>query len=255
METVNTNTTKKKGHGMLWLGFGTLVLGTLTFFGIKHFKKPKDENNDTTNQTTSDMDTKKSIQNHPSHKSNSNLPPASHPVSFPMRIGSKGDQVRLLQQSLIRTYGASLLAKHGADGQFGSELDSALRSKGYGVPLQESDFFKITGAKKEQVQEVQKTPASLLAFNPAAIARGIYFSLIAKNFNSAFILLKSIKNKTNYSLVNEQFKNYKIGGVSQSLVNGLLKTFTASSQKTKIQDTLKSIGLKYDGKKWTIPNQ
>jgi hypothetical protein len=52
--------------------------------------------------------------------------------------------------------------------------------------------------------------------------------------------------------VSEQIKNYRIGGVRQTLVNALLNVFTESSQRSKIQNTLKNIGLKYDGNKWTL---
>jgi peptidoglycan hydrolase-like protein with peptidoglycan-binding domain len=251
METVNAETTKNKKPAMLWLGFGTLVLGTLAFFGIKHFKKPKNENtNDNTTEKTNDLDSEMPVQDPAYHKPRAGLPSAGNDDAFPLRLHSKGDKVRSLQQALIQKYGAGILAKHGADGEFGTELNSALQSKGYGIPLQESDFLKITAEKKEE--ESKKTSASLLSFDPAVIAKGIYFALTIKDFNTGIILLKGIKNKTDYALVSEQIKNYRIGGVRQTLVNALLNVFTESSQRSKIQNTLKNIGLKYDGNKWTL---
>lgn len=244
VETAKKSRTKK----VVLFGLGTLALGTLAFFGIKHFKKNKTENNDETDQTNDDMDSKTTVQNPPRNKPRTSLPSSGISDAFPLRIGSKGDKVRLLQQALIRTYGAGILAKFGADGQFGTELQSALRSKGYGVPLSESEYNKIAG-KKEEAQ----TPPPLVAFDPVAIAKAIYNAIIAKDFNTTITLLKAIKSTTDYSLVSEQIKNnYRIGGVRQTLVNASLNTFTESSQKLKVQDAFKNMGLKYDGTKWSL---
>lgn len=236
---------KSRTKKVVLFGLGTLALGTLAFFGFKHFKK---KNNDE-DQTIDDMDSKTPVQNTTYNKPRTGLPSPGIGDAFPLRIGSKGDKVRSLQQALIRTYGAGILARFGADGQFGTELQTALRSKGYGVPLQEAEFKKIVEEKKE-------TPTNLpplVAFDPTAIAKGIYTAIIAKDFNATITLLKAIKSTTDYSLVSEQLKNsYRIAGVRQTLVNATLSTFTGSSQKLKIQDAFKSMGLKYDGSKWTL---
>lgn len=252
MENNQVDTQKSKTKKIVFFSLGTLALGTLAFFGIKFFTKSKNENNDSTNQTTDDLDIENNIQNPPRNKPHTSLPPAGNSSTFPLRLGSKGDKVRSLQQALIRTYGAGILAKYGTDGWFGKELDSALRSKGYGIPLQESDFLKITEEKKEQTPKAPETPAPLLTFDPAGLAKGIYNAIIAKDFNTAIILLKGIKNTTEYALTSEQIKNYRIGGVRQTLVNAMLIGFPESSQKLKVQEALKNIGLKYDGNKWTL---
>ena len=250
MESNEVEIKKKRTRKVVLFSLGTLVLGTLTFFGIKHFKKTKNENTNEDNlENNTVLDTQNDIQNNSTHHTNPSVPDIHAPAAFPLKLGSKGDNVRKLQQALIRTYGATILKKFGADGGFGTELDSALKIKGYAVPLQEVDFLKITSEKKE---EPKKYPAPLKSFDPAAIAKGIYYALVSRDFNAAIILLKSIKNTTDYSLVNEQLKRYRIAGIRQTLVNGMLNTFTENSQKIKVQDTLKSIGLKYDGKKWTL---
>lgn len=252
MENNQVDTQKSKTKKIMLLGFGTLALGTLAFFGIKFFTKPKNENNDSTNQTTDDLDIEKNIQNPPSNKPRTRLPSAGNSDTFPLRLGSKGDKVRSLQQALIRAYGNGLLPKYGADGWFGKELDTALRSKGYGIPIQESDFLKITAENKEQTSKTPETTAPLLTFDPAGLAKGIYNAIIVKDFNTAIILLKGIKNTTEYALTSEQMKNYRIGGVRQTLVNAMLIGFPESSQKLKVQEAFKNIGLKYDGNKWSL---
>ncbi|MFL5763560.1 MAG: peptidoglycan-binding protein [Bacteroidia bacterium] len=241
------NTTKSKTKKVVLFSLGTLALGTLAFFGIKHFKKQK-ENNDTTDQTTDDLDTETNIQNPANTKPYPGLPAAGAGDTFPLRNGSKGAKVRSLQQALIRTYGAGILARYGADGVFGSELTAALRSKGYGVPLQESDFFLITEGKKEEAQ----TPAPLVTFDPGASAKALYGAILTKDFNTAIILLKGIRSTTDYALVSEQLKTYRINGVHQTLVNAMLSTFTEAVQKAKVQEAFKNIGLKYDGAKWSL---
>lgn len=246
MENNQVATTKSKTKKVVLFGLGTLVLGTLAFFGIKHFTDKKKENNDTTDQTNDNMDSETNFQNSSNPKSNPGLPAARISDTFPLRYGSKGDKIRSLQQALIRTYGAGILARYGADGQFGKELESALRSKGYGIPVQQSDYEKITGTQKEETQ------TSLVAFDPSVVAKGIYNAIITKDFNTSLILLKGIKNTTDYALASEQMKTYRIGGVRQTLVNAMLSTFTESSQKLKTQEAFKAIGLKYDGSKWSL---
>ncbi len=250
MENNEAEIKKKRTKKVVLFSLGTLVLGTLAFFGIKHFKKTKNENNDNTdNQTTDNLDSETPVQTPAHTKSHTGLPPSRNSDAFPLRLGAKGDKVRLLQQALLRAYGAAILAKYGADGQFGNELESALRSKGYAVPLQEADFLKITGEKKE---ETKAAPATISKFDPAAIAKGIYYSIVAKDYTAAITLLKGIRDTTNYSLVSGEFKNYRINGVRQTLVNAMLGSFSEKSQKQNTQTVLKSMGLKYDGKTWKI---
>lgn len=242
METNQTTEQSSKPKRVLWYGLGTLALGTLAFFGIKFFKKPKKQNNDN-DEENNELDTKKSVPADATNKSTPHLPAAANNDAFPLHMGSKGTKVRILQDALIRTFGVGILARFGPDGYFGNELASALKSKGYALPLQEADFKKITDPPKQE---------ALKPFDPAAIAKGIYNAILAKDYNSAIILLKSIGNTTNYSLVSEEFKRYFIGGVRQTLVNGMLNSFDEKSQKDTTKRVFVSMGLKYDGQKWSV---
>lgn len=251
--TINNNqvdTTKKsKTKKVVLFGLGTLALGTLAFFGFKHFTKTKNNNNDEIDQTTDDVDNKTSIQTPVNPKPHTSLPSPGIGDTFPLRLRAKGDKVRLLQQALIRTYGAGILKNHGADGDIGTETQSALRSKGYGVPLSEADYNKIIGKK----EETQTPPPPLVTFDPVAIAKALYTTIVAKDFSTTLTLLKAIKSTTDYSLVSEQLKNnYRIDTVRKTLVNAALTAFTESSQKAKIQEAFKNMGLKYDGTKWSL---
>lgn len=247
-EAIQTNpaTNKGKAKKAVLLTLGTLALGTLAFFGIKHFKKPKNESNDNSDQTTDDLDTKIPVQTHPNNKPRTSLRPVNASNAFPLALSAKGDKILQLQQSLMRAYGSGIFPKYGADGQFGSELASFLRSKGYGVPLSEADFKKITQAQ---------TPKPLTTFNPAAIAKGVYNAIIGKDYSSAITLLKAITNPTNYSLVSEKFKLYRLnGGVRQTLVTAMLNSFSEKSQRENTKQVFLKMGLQYNAAtdKWSL---
>jgi len=242
METNQDVTQKSKVKKIVFFSLSTLVLGTLTLFGIKKLKQSKTKTNEN-NQANSNVDIKKPLQVNSNNPARPSLPPVRGNDAFPLTVGSKGSKVRILQEFLIRTYGAGLLPKYGADGDFGSELAAALRAKGYGVPLQESEFKTITEEKK---------PSVLALFDPPALAKGIYAAIRIQDYNSAITLLKAIGNTTNYSLVSESFKQYYIGGVRQTLVNGMLNVFFEKSQKENTQKVFAAMGLKYDGTKWSL---
>jgi hypothetical protein len=246
MENQEQNIQKSKTKKVVLYSIGTLALGTLTFLGIKLFTKPKTTNDDDLKETT-DVDTKSTTQNYTKPVVHSALPPVHASSAFPLRLGAKGDSVLQLQRTFIATYGAGILKKYGADGYFGKELESALRSKGYTIPLSETNFKKITQEKQEKKQ----TPP-LETFNPMAIAKAINDSIKAKDYSTSITLLKGIKNTTDYSLVSEQLKNYRINGVRQTLVNAMLTTYTESSQKLIIQEVFKKLGLKYANGKWSV---
>lgn len=250
------NIQKNKTKKIIWFGLGTLALGGLTFLGIKLFTKSK---NNTTHEDTTEndtMDDKPPVKNSNKPVVHTALPPVHARASFPLRLDAKGDTILRLQRSLIATYGAGVFKKYGADGYFGKELESVLRDKGFQLPLSESDFNKIRQEKKKDDSKSStaetKTPPSLETFNPSAIAKAINDSIQAKDYTTSITLLKGIKNTTDYSLVSEQLKAYRINGVRQTLVNAMLSNYTTSNQKLIIQEALKKIGLKYAHGKWSV---
>lgn len=249
MENNQLNTSdNSKAKKVVIFSLGTLTLGALAFLGFKHFKKPKKNEtiNDNT-KTTDVLDVQKPVQTNPANKPDpgNHSSPAGSP--FPLAVGSKGTRVTELQNALLRNYGSSILPKYGADGRFGTELLSALRAKGYGVPVQEAEFKKIT-----QTQ----TPAQVLTtFDAGSVANGIYTSIIGKDYNSALTLLKAIGNPANYFLVSEKFKSYRLnGGVRQTLVTAMFNSFSEKSQKENTKQVFLDMGLKYDtaGDKWSL---
>lgn len=157
---------------------------------------------------------------------------------FPLKKGSKGETVRKLQEALITKYGAQTLPKYGADADFGTETVNALIKLGLPTSITQSTFNVI----------VQDIPSA----NPVSIGKELYSAATSKDFNKVLTLLKKLKSVDDYSAAGEQFKQNRINGVRQTIVNGLLNTFTTASQKEKIKFEFLRIGLQFDGSKWSL---
>ena len=65
-------------------------------------------------------------------------------------------------------------------------------------------------------------------------------------------LLKNINGKDHYQQVSNSFMQHRLHGVRQTLVNGLLNSFSNEDQKQKIRFEFIRIGLQYDGSKWSL---
>jgi hypothetical protein len=61
-----------------------------------------------------------------------------------------------------------------------------------------------------------------------------------------------MSTKDNYTAVSHEFKKLTLRGVSQTLVNGLLGSFSDDNQKQQIRLEFSRMGLKYDGGKWSL---
>ncbi|MFB6453804.1 peptidoglycan-binding protein [Chitinophaga sp. Hz27] len=160
-------------------------------------------------------------------------------VGFPLKKGSKGALVKNLQQALISKYGKSILPKFGADGDFGSETIAALQKSGLPSTIDESMYNVI----------VQGGTTST---DKSALAGKLLTAAIAANFNTVLSLLKQINTKEEYKEISAAFSQNRLRGVRQTLVNGLLGTFTNEAQKQQIRYEFIRMGLKYDGSKWSL---
>ncbi|MFI5195706.1 MAG: peptidoglycan-binding protein [Chitinophagales bacterium] len=157
---------------------------------------------------------------------------------FPLKKGSKGDKVKQLQEALIEKYGASILPKFGADGDFGSETAKALSKAGMPATISESAFNVIVGGGDSTTHE--------------QLAEKLHEAASGGNFNSAVSLLKKIEGKDDYEQVSNAFSELRLGGVRKTLVNGMLDSFASESQKQQIRYEFLRMGLQYDGHKWSL---
>lgn len=157
--------------------------------------------------------------------------------SFPLKKGSKGENVRQLQQALIVKYGKSILPKYGADGDFGSETANALKKAGLPQTISQSSFNVLTQGSK---------------VDASALGKDLYNAASTKNYTNAISLLKKLQTTEDYSAANTSFKENRINGVRQTIVNGLLNVFSSETQKQAIKFEFLRMGLQFDGNKWSL---
>lgn len=170
----------------------------------------------------------------------STFPAADAPAGasdFPLKKGSKGEKVRLLQRALIAKYGKSILPKYGADGSFGSETITALRKAGLSSSVDESTFNVLT-------QGVQSDGASL--------GTDLYKATTNKDFSAIIAGLKKMNTTSDYTAASKVFKSYRIDGVRQTIVNALLHTFSSDEEQQQIKFEFLRIGLQFNGNQWSL---
>lgn len=219
--------------------------GILGYFGWQYFKKKRAAK-------TNDIDAllnkinhpiiTESIVNTPKKTTSKRTYPGTSVIErnddFPLKKGSKGEKVQKLQEALMKKYGTQTLPKYGADGDFGTEMLNALKKLGLPTTITQSTFHVIT----------QGIPSA----STTSVGKELYSAVIAKAFNRTIALLQKLKSVEDYTKANEQFKQNRINGVRQTIVNGLLNIFSAESQKQKIKFEFLRIGLQFDGSKWSL---
>ena len=250
----------KSNAGKILLATLTIgATGVLGYFGWQYYKKKKEAKSDnldnellkihpSTNPSPSDTTHHKAPVDTPY------VPPVDTPGTsstktkssssgsgngFPLKKGSKGDNVKQLQQALISKYGSGVLPRYGADGDFGTETLNALKKNGLPTIISESTFNVITQGGTDK--------SSL-----SSLAQKLNSAATSKNFNSVINLLKNIGNKDDYQQVSNAFLQQRLHGVRQTLVNGLLSSFSSEDQKQKIRMEFIRMGLQYDGNKWSL---
>jgi hypothetical protein len=150
--------------------------------------------------------------------------------SFPLKRGSRGTRVTMLQQALAKTTPSIMI-----DGQFGPQTAGALKTAGYPEIVDETLFNKITGSTKSSVQVV---------FNPSALAESLYKGAQSKNLAQVMDILKQLKSVAEYSAVNEYYKKQSF--ISKTIVTDLLEYAFKSNEAAKVQirNEFLRIGLK-----------
>ena len=104
----------------------------------------------------------------------------------------------------------------------------------------------------EQAPPKEKETKDKPVINTPALAKEFLNAAVNKQFIKIISLIRGLKNTSNYNAVNAVFSTYLLRGVRQTLVTGLLGTFKLEAQKKAIRMAFVSIGLKYDGKKFSL---
>lgn len=251
------NKPKRSKFILLGLGLGVLALSGFGFWYFKGRKGVVTSENDEDiikqlahDETTSIPKKPKTGSPKPSNptppKEGSNTPSAS----LLLKKGSKGAQVKQLQEALVRKYGKSILPKYGVDSDFGTEVENALKSKGYPIIVDLATFNKIVAPEGEA------TPVLTNLDNDSKdaidIAKNIWLNSTTKKLLPLVDSLKRIKDVNQYVKVNELFKTIRLDGVRQTIVNGTLSSFDDETSKQFIKNEFIRMGLKYDGEKWAL---
>lgn len=247
-KTSNRKRTKQQKKKIIVTSVAVGAAGILGYFGWKYLENKKEakKTNDidaVIKNMSSTYSTSTIVNNPPkpkttttSIKTNSTSSTTSSD-GFPLKKGSKGNNVKQLQDALLAKYGRSILPKYGADGDFGSETEAALKKVDYPTTIDQSTFNVITQGTK---------------VDAAALGKQLYTATVSKDYSSALSILKKVSSTTDYSTANSAYKEGTINGVRKTIVNGLLDTFSTDAQKQAIKFEFLRMGLQFDGSKWSL---
>lgn len=244
--------TKQQKKKIIIASLAVGAAGILGYFGWQYLKKKKEakKNGDLdevlkTNNITNPVYDPEPVYSKPKSVTKPSVSNTVYTTSssaidknaFPLKKGSKGNNVKLLQEALIAKHGKTILPRYGADGDFGTETLNALKKIGLPSTVTESTFNVLVQGTK---------------IDPSALGKELYSATVAKNFSKALSLLKQIQTTDDYKVASEIFKLNRINGVRQTIVNGLLNTFTTDTQKQQIKFEFLRMGLQFDGNKWSL---
>lgn len=156
--------------------------------------------------------------------------PTSGGDNFPLKRGSKGTRVMMLQQALSKTTPSILV-----DGIYGPQTAGALKAAGYPEIVDEALFARITGSDNGNIQVV---------FNPASLATRLYKAAQNRNLGEVLNVLGQMKTVADYSSVNDYYKRQSF--ISKTIVTDLLEYAFKGNEavKDQIRNELLRMGLK-----------
>lgn len=225
---------------------GVLSLGALGFgfwYATRKTNKPGGDDGLTFDDSGADAidsggTTTETGNNKPKKKTSgggSSTVPKLPASDFPLKKGMpKNDKVKVLQEKL-KAKNPGLVA----DGVFGSKTEAALIAAGLPTVISEAQFKVLT------------------AVDPETTATTIYNAAKKKDFKTAIATLNQIKTVSDYSAVSDQFKQKPAltpQFQNQSLVNGMLYTFTDPNQKDLLNVAFTTMGLEKKDGKWYVPS-
>ncbi len=228
---------KSKKKKFLLIGFGLAGAGLLSFFGWEYYQDKKKRKEDGSDDNSSPQEKIPSAPQKSAFMPDFYSQSKSRNDDFPLKKGSRGAKVKEVQDALVVRYGKSILPRYGADGDFGNEMASALKKLNLPDTIDESNFNVIVKAA---------------GINASELARSLYKDASNQNIDGVIATLKKMRSKNDYSAVSEDFKKYSLRGVSQTLVNGLLGSFSDEDARQQIRLEFTRMGLKYDGSKWSL---
>ena len=180
---------------------------------------------------------------------------------FPLKMGSKGQLVRDVQEALVKKYGPSILkTPPGIDGDYGPDLFNALQSKNLPTWIDSLAYTKImsintspgkTDPGKPKPKPTKDDPSKDESL-PVRVANYLHSAVSNDKVFWAIDALKRIKNKGHFMAVSTEFKKDMSGWSYKTIVNALKDQFLRNDYYPKILDQYKRIGLTFDGSTWAV---
>ncbi len=206
-----------------------------------------------------------------------NYSPSYTPSVFPLKLKSKGAYVTTIQLALIKKYGAKILPRNGANGDFGTELQSALISLNLPHVIYAIDYDNILTAlappKNESSSNTTNQNSSSTKNDQSKsngsnqnqtttakqkqtfkhIALKLKTAIENNHFSECIKELKQIKSTDEYVLINAYFSSEKIDGLlKMSIVTALLRSFPSDSDQKQLNSQFYRIGLRYNSSQWSL---
>jgi hypothetical protein len=231
-QTKSRTTTKSKNVRPAKVFVYALALAALGGGGYLVYDKMKKKKLSEQNQLPFDKTSDTIIINNslPVYSSMTSRLVSSGTDSFPLKKGSRGSRVTMLQQALSKTTPSILI-----DGIFGSQTAGALKIAGYPEVVDETLFNKLIGSGSSNLQ---------IIFNPSTLASSLYKAAQAKNLNEVLNVLRQLKSVSDYSSVNEYYKKQSF--ISKTIVTDLLEYAFKGNEtaKDQIRNEFLRMGLK-----------
>ncbi len=245
---------KQRKKKILFIGLGTITTGVLGFFGWQWWRSKTVSNSNAPVSNGGNSNTSvKTVSDRPAQDTNSHrdtYSPPSGNSGFPLKKGSRGAKVKALQQALINKYGASILPRYGADGDFGNEVKAALAKEGLPSEIDESTYNALVGGASGS--DNSSGGGGNSSIDAKSVSDNLYNAIDNSDFDKTMAALKQMNSVDDYKAVNKEFETHRFWFVRKTIVTALLDTFTDESQKVKIRLELIRIGLKYDGNKFSL---
>jgi hypothetical protein len=251
MNPEKDNPKKGKVKKVLIWTTGGVVLAGLSWLGWKWYKSKTEDNEkvvpDFSTQAPSTEIPLPTTPHLPSPPS-AYTPPSSGSQNagnngFPIKRGSSGLNVKLLQQAINKLLKNRKIVE---DGSFGRETESAL------VELKQTPPFEFD-EQRFRVFTASLRPGGAIPVNAKAVGLLLYKYWSNADFIRSLAALKLLNSTTQYSEANDYFKNNQLPGGRVSIVTGLISKFTQENQRQLIRAEFLRIGLKLnaDGK-WSL---
>lgn len=249
MEKGRSNRTNNEKYKKVFLyALGISAAGGAAYLTFDYLKKKKMQSQELPEDTT---DTIVINNNLPASSSSHNSvvsKASANGDNFPLKRGSVGSRVTMLQQALAKLIGQSVMdANGGIDGQFGPGTANALKIAGFTNIVSESTFKAILSSAGVTTSFLQ------VSFEPKELATNLYRAAQGKNIGTVLANLRQIKSSSEYSQVNQYYKSIPI--ISKTIVNDLLSYAFASDESAKgqIKEEFLRIGLKVDSSgQWSL---